>query len=190
MSWFELEDGGLLNLNNGSEYVFNKITGGARLWSAEADGFVRNLSPEEFKQIKRFLLNKEEAELRDKFARAALSGILSSSHPSYEPPLNEGSDSIAKYAYNYADSMMKECDKKFAKFVGESAQPKWQPIETAPKDTAVICCNELGHVGEACFISGIDNPAWYWASDPQQIPLSLLPTHWMPLPEPPKERDK
>lgn len=70
----------------------------------------------------------------------------------------------------------------------EASQAKWQPIETAPKDTAVICCNELGHVGEACFISGIDSPAWYWASDPQQIPLSLQPTHWMPLPSPPKER--
>lgn len=111
MSWVELENGSLLNVNSGNEYVFDKNTRGAKLWVAEVGRLVKTLSSEEFKQIKRFLLNKEEAELRDKFAGAALSGILSSSHPSYEPPLNEGSDSIAKYAYNYADSMMKEREK-------------------------------------------------------------------------------
>lgn len=111
MSWIELENGGLFNINNGSEYVLRESTGGAELWSSEVGVFVGKLSSEEFKQIKEFLLNKEDRDNRDKFAMAALRGILSSSHPSCDPPLYEDSDDIAKYAYKYADSMMKEREK-------------------------------------------------------------------------------
>lgn len=83
-------------------------------------------------------------------------------------------------AANYLDAT------RMAKAAWEAAQPQWLPIEIAPKDTAVICCNELGNVGEACFISCISNPSWYWADDRMPIPEALNPTKWMPLPVPPK----
>lgn len=76
----------------------------------------------------------------------------------------------------------------FAALTWEAAQPEWRPIETAPKDTAIICCNELGNVGEACFISSVSNPAWYWAADVMAAPEWLTPTKWMPLPNPPEDQ--
>ena len=58
--------------------------------------------------------------------------------------------------------------------------PEWQPIATAPKDgtTLLIYCERRGeHVGkwlrhkECWIVTGGD---------------SIVPTHWMPLPEPPR----
>lgn len=60
----------------------------------------------------------------------------------------------------------------------------WQTIETAPKNTAVLVCSMAG-VGEACFIEYVDGPSgWYWAAD--RDPMGNNPTHWQPLPTPPK----
>lgn len=70
--------------------------------------------------------------------------------------------------------------------VTEAAQPKWQPIETVPKKRRVLLTNgELIATGryrlptifdikkEVCYDSGLTK------SDA---------THWMPLPQPPKEQ--
>lgn len=67
---------------------------------------------------------------------------------------------------------------------------KWQPIETAPRDgTSILVFTELG-VFEATFVS-------YWEFAVANYHGCLCcsgrgdnPTHWMPLPEPPKETPK
>ena len=74
-----------------------------------------------------------------------------------------------------------------AKDAWEAAQPQWQPIETAPINISVICSTTNGRVGEACFITGITNPSWYWADEAFPADGDGRPTHWMPLPEAPKE---
>ena len=57
----------------------------------------------------------------------------------------------------------------------------WQPIETAPKNTAVILYDGVT-VGEACLIEYVDGPSgWYWASDP----MGGKPTRWQPFPPKP-----
>lgn len=60
---------------------------------------------------------------------------------------------------------------------------EWQPIETAPKNKAVIIY-AIGRVGEACFVDYPDLKGWYFAADIDA--MSGFPSHWMPLPEPPK----
>lgn len=81
---------------------------------------------------------------------------------------------------------------------------EWQPIETAPRVASTAKCGEEGPyillsneygtwVGAHCprYISGFkpENP---WScmmlnvSHIKHPHKSLIPTHWMPLPEPPK----
>jgi hypothetical protein len=61
----------------------------------------------------------------------------------------------------------------------------WQPIKTAPKDGTPILC--FTPDGEFSAITGID-VLWFdmgaWLYDAE--PVLFQPTHWMPLPDPPK----
>ncbi len=72
---------------------------------------------------------------------------------------------------------------------------KWQPIETAPRDGCVLLMAEDGPV------TGLKARhvfSAYWSPDeryfnggcwksPVSSQLVFLPTHWMPLPEPPND---
>jgi hypothetical protein len=65
----------------------------------------------------------------------------------------------------------------------------WQPIETAPKDgTTIDVCNRWGD--RSADVAWVDGKWRYWGVDgfgsPGWVSLDLSPTHWMPLPEPPK----
>lgn len=70
---------------------------------------------------------------------------------------------------------------------------EWQPIETAPKDgTPIIVGNSAGPwVARYCavFQSGYrpENPWQCMMLNRWHMPrhASSVPTHWMPLPEPP-----
>lgn len=78
----------------------------------------------------------------------------------------------------------------------------WQPIETAPKDgTAVFLCWAIDSDGnridwtEDMTTAGVfvqaaswwDNEGWVvYCSMIREPRLHFEPTHWMPLPEPPK----
>jgi hypothetical protein len=60
--------------------------------------------------------------------------------------------------------------------------PRWQPIETAPKDGSTV----LGFVPAfdqqpVCLIDYSTRYSNWWF-----LGTECLPTHWMPLPEPPK----
>ncbi len=74
---------------------------------------------------------------------------------------------------------------------------EWQPIETAPRDgskvilghpehKAVIGVWHQGYSWESLFPDG--NPVFYWAKDHEDTSgFDFEPTHWMPLPDPPKK---
>lgn len=56
---------------------------------------------------------------------------------------------------------------------------KWQSIDTAPKDGTTILCFESGLVGVVKYEDG-------WFRNRYNMEALWEPTHWMPLPEPPK----
>lgn len=64
---------------------------------------------------------------------------------------------------------------------------EWQPIETAPKDGTPIIGAIRGSVAYVCWFQ---EDAWvFWESDGRPnlpVRMAFSPTHWMPLPEPPK----
>lgn len=77
-------------------------------------------------------------------------------------------------------------------------RPQWRPIETAPKDGTVFDV-WLGDapVRDADFYCGnkkyLRSPNWHWLEGKfrpftglRPVPVFVQPTHWMPLPEPPK----
>jgi hypothetical protein len=59
----------------------------------------------------------------------------------------------------------------------------WQPIETAPKDGSVICCAEYWDGG---WIFWPDYWRKYLEPYGEGFGGCRRPTHWMPLPEPPR----
>ena len=73
----------------------------------------------------------------------------------------------------------------------------WQPIETAPKDGTVILLYRFTDPVKLGFPIYTRFQAWdyavgYYTSDKERAPTGWVsppianPTHWMPLPEPPK----
>lgn len=61
---------------------------------------------------------------------------------------------------------------------------KWEPIETAPRDECNVLLAEHGSV----FIGywSITFERWNGPLDAYGDREAVSPTHWMPLPEPPK----
>ncbi len=60
---------------------------------------------------------------------------------------------------------------------------KWQPIKTAPKDgTDVLVYRPGNHNYPAIGIDFWESPYDVWWNSP----TDNQPTHWMPLPKPPK----
>jgi len=65
---------------------------------------------------------------------------------------------------------------------------EWQPIETAPKDNSRVITFGGGLVGTSRYagkfaeVYGDTSPGWY----SEQLDRRHEPTHWQPLPEPPK----
>lgn len=65
----------------------------------------------------------------------------------------------------------------------------WQPIDTAPKDGRWIIA--YGDIALTDCPVGVVRWSktyllWDAENDPDQGPWQTTPTHWMPLPEPPK----
>tara|TARA_R110000822_G_C14902790_1_gene449209 strand:+ start:211 stop:399 length:189 start_codon:yes stop_codon:yes gene_type:complete len=61
---------------------------------------------------------------------------------------------------------------------------EWQPIETAPKDKTQVLVWRQYEYSYDHLLFGID---WFEGGEWQKSRKYMQPTHWMPLPEPPKE---
>ena len=77
-----------------------------------------------------------------------------------------------------------------------AAMPGWQPIETAPtkgrimlhRPTSGMSEPDIGDFDNDCYAK---KPRPYWSSERRWMGVSWCrthtPTHWMPLPKPPKD---
>lgn len=144
-------------------------------------------------------------EIRRDYARAGWAAALAAApHPPIAPDALRAAAEKARAALSdlllrrdpivYSDAL-RALDEALA---GASAQPQaagWRQIETAPRDgTTVIVARHMGDFGWirgcASWVGGTGFVAG-WVSkgfDPVMGELGLAhPTHWQPLPEPPKE---
>lgn len=67
------------------------------------------------------------------------------------------------------------------KLVGKRIAPEWRPINSAPKDETIILVSDGQGVYEVQWARMCEE--WYMLHGDKPI---IGPTHWMPLPEPPK----
>ena len=60
----------------------------------------------------------------------------------------------------------------------------WLPIESAPKDgSEILLVSRKGRIANGCWMTANDRRGtWMWPY------VMVEPTHWMPLPQPPKEQ--
>lgn len=68
---------------------------------------------------------------------------------------------------------------------GKDGPVTWQPIETAPRDGENVLLAHAGRVTAGWFDDY--NDCWFEALDVGEESIRIRPTHWMPLPEPPKQ---
>lgn len=69
---------------------------------------------------------------------------------------------------------------------------QWRPIETAPKEVSVLVYGEWEgeiHAGDGTkdiLIAKFEHGEWYVEGGDYYASYVKNPTHWMPLPRPPK----
>jgi len=71
-----------------------------------------------------------------------------------------------------------------------SDEMKWQPIDTAPKDSDIEILLYNGYIRIGLWLGDyfVEHQEFMQINNPTHWhPLPGEPTHWMPLPEPPKE---
>lgn len=81
---------------------------------------------------------------------------------------------FTKQGRAYAD-MDRLIDRELERVSGEKPISEWQPISTAPKDTRILAYNK--EWDERVVVLTLRGGAWA---------AGYAPTHWMPLPDPPK----
>lgn len=61
-------------------------------------------------------------------------------------------------------------------------EPQWQPIETAPEFKVVLIW-----IQSLAFVTTAFRDGDIWRSDRDCVKIHSKPTHWLPLPTPPKD---
>lgn len=90
-------------------------------------------------------------------------------------------------AYDLICALRTECDNQETRIVDlEEALPEWQPIETAPREeTVLVAGGDAPYPVTACW-SGLSDECWMVDGQEDVRTEIGWPTHWMPLPAPPK----
>lgn len=83
---------------------------------------------------------------------------------------------------------------KFEAWQARASQDKsadWQPIETAPQDGTVFLGWRRGRVASCSRVPRSDCEAWTFGGESASVDCwpDIRPSHWMPLPPPPKGQE-
>lgn len=68
--------------------------------------------------------------------------------------------------------------------------PRWQKIDSAPKDGTVVIGYDPGRDDDDGLPHGVDFMRWWDGAWIDPLTHSLQPSHWMPLPLPPSPSQK
>lgn len=70
--------------------------------------------------------------------------------------------------------------------VGGAVDDAWRPIETAPRDVAILVCYAVGTKGKQKVeaVLADDNDYGWRADKGERMPGLSVPTHWQPMPAP------
>lgn len=101
-------------------------------------------------------------------------------------------DSLGDFMTDYGYS--KDHIRAFADAVAKLTTPAWQPIDTAPYSALALICVQADEerrvfVAWRDFSTRLDCWRWLISVGPdgwRELTGDWTPTHWMPLPEPPK----
>lgn len=126
-------------------------------------------------------VERENAELRTKHARPAAERDV------HEFSLPEGRSALIRWmSGNYACAVLLVNEESVEKFL--SVKSLWQPIETAPKDGTHILVSRVAdpastyrEIHVMCWKYDTWLSTWDFGDRAHN-----MPTHWTPLPEPPK----
>lgn len=137
--------------------------------------------------------------LRDYFAAKAMHAIIVGNGADICVTGVDGAKGTAIDAYVVADAMLAERDKERSKMAPVDGLPAWRDISCAPKDgTKILVCRATDVDGKPIvhpdFGLFVSRAAWWgeeegWITYNSQVreqQVFFTPTHWMPIPEPPK----
>ena len=114
--------------------------------------------------------------------------------------------SIEREDIDEAASALEDQDAEITRLRQEGKMMDWQPIETAPRDGTKILIWDAGEdgfgqvvaryetrdgwaaIGSSTDMMNIGRVRWHVAARWHLYQLIKNPTHWMPLPAPPKDR--
>lgn len=104
------------------------------------------------------------------------------------------STTMPSCGHGYREGSVAYCEPCFWVMLAKLAAPQWQPIETAPKDgTRILIYQPDGQWKSRRDrrLEYIDVAYWHTPGNPEHPGfwtggLTYRPTHWMPLPEPPR----
>ena len=71
-----------------------------------------------------------------------------------------------------------EAAQRLRELEAQLAATAWQPIETAPKDTEILCISKKDRIANAIWVV-VNGEMGYWAWPY----INVEPAHWMPLPK-------
>lgn len=123
---------------------------------------------------------------RDEIIRAIVDRTIEAARAGTIPPyVTEAATYAAHLAFDAAlEEAAEIADAVSRHFAGLAEE--WRPIETAPKDGTPILLYRRGQY--TGYYGGADS-GWRF-NDPLKTGMWPLPTHWHPLPPPPKEAEQ